>query len=114
MHLLSLLQIPINELEQRMFEQEDFPVEIEKRQVKQLEERYEAKNTRILVDVNMGESDIVEENSTTQDTEKRKVREKIRHVDETIAILKTRKIEAQRKFEFLSAPKRAEQKKKLD
>ena len=114
MHLLRLLQINMEDLELQMFEQDDFPIEMEKRSVNQLQERYEVKNTRNLIDVNMGENDIVEDKIQSQDTEQQKIKLKMIQVDETIKTLKQRKIEAQVKFEFLNAPKRAEQKKKLD
>ena len=104
----------MEDLEHQMYELEDFPINIERRNVYQLQERYETKNTRLLMDVNMGENDIVEEHLQTHDTEKRKVLTKMQHVDETIQILKQRKIEANRKFELLNAPKRAEQKRKQD
>ena len=40
--------------------------------------------------------------------EKQKLRQKINHVQETIDILKQRRIEMNRKNEFLNAPKQAE------
>lgn len=55
----------------------------------------------------MGENDIVENNFESQDTEKKKLRQKIFRVDETIDILKQRKIEVVRKNDFLNAPKKA-------
>lgn len=91
-----------------MYELDNFPINIAARNAYQLEERYEAKNTRLLIDVNMGENDIVQEHLQTHDSEKRKVLTKMKHVDETISILKTRRIEAYRRNEMLMAPKRAE------
>ena len=64
-----------------------------------LENRYEAKNTRMLIDVNTGEDDIVQENGDVVGAEKKKLRRKIDHVQETIDILKKRKIEMKRKNE---------------
>ena len=61
MHLLKTVQINMDDLEHQMYEQQNFEIDIERRNVNQLQERYEAKNTRILVDVNMGENDIVED-----------------------------------------------------
>ena len=114
MHLLSSIQINMDDLENQMYEIDNFPITIAARNAYQLEERYEAKNTRLLIDVNMGENDIVQEHLQTHDTEKRKVLTKMKHVDETISILKTRRIEAYRKNEMLTAPKRAEQKRKQE
>ena len=88
MHLLKTVQINMDDLEHQMYEQQNFDVDIERRNVNQLQERYEAKNTRILVDVNMGENDIVEDTMQTHDTERAKKLTKIKHVDETITILK--------------------------
>ena len=108
MHLLKTIQINMDDLEQQMYELEDFPIQIERRNVNQLQERYEAKNTRLLMDVNMGENDIVETSLMSHETDRRKILTKMQHVDETISILKRRKIEANRKFDMLNAPKRAE------
>ena len=88
MHLLKTVQINMDDLEHQMYEQQNFDVDIERRNVNQLQERYEAKNTRILVDVNMGENDIVEDTMQTHDTERAKKLTKVKHVDETITILK--------------------------
>ena len=66
------------------------------------------------MDVNMGENDIVETSLMSHETERRKILTKMQHVDETISILKKRKIEANRRFEMLNAPKRAEMKKKQE
>ena len=96
-------------------EYDDLDMGVEKREVLELENRYEAKNTRMLIDVNTGEDDIVQENGDVVGAEKKKLRRKIDHVQETIDILKQRKIEMNRKNEFLNAPKQAEaQKKKQD
>ena len=108
MHLLGTIQINMDDLEHQMYELDNFPINIAARNAYQLEERYEAKNTRLLIDVNMGENDIVQEHLQTHDGEKRKVLTKMKHVDETISILKTRRIEAYRRNEMLMAPKRAE------
>lgn len=67
---------------------------------------YETKNTRLLIDVNTGEDEIVQTNLETELTAKRKLQEKIDHVNETIENLKKRKVELTRKNEFLSAPTR--------
>lgn len=73
---------------------------------------YEDKNTRLLIDVNTGEDEIVQTNLVTTHVAKRKLQEKIEHVNETIEILEKRKVDMLRKNEFLSAPKRDIQKKK--
>ena len=71
---------------------------------------YEEKNTRMLIDVNTGEDDIVNENGQTVDTETAIMHQKLTQVKETIKILKARKIEQEEKFEYLNAPKRAAKK----
>ena len=115
MLLLNPLQIAEDELEFWIKEYDDLDMIVEKREVLDLENRYEAKNTRMLIDVNTGEDDIVQENGDVVGAEKKKLRRKIDHVQETIDILKQRKIEMNRKNEFLNAPKQAEaQKKKQD
>ena len=115
MLLLNPLQIADDELEFWIKEYDDLDMIVEKREVLDLENRYEAKNTRMLIDVNTGEDDIVQENGDVVGAEKKKLRRKIDHVQETIDILKKRKIEMKRKNEFLNAPKQAEaQKKKQD
>ena len=115
MLLLNPLQIAEDELEFWIKEYDDLDMIVEKREVLDLENRYEAKNTRMLIDVNTGEDDIVQENGDVVGAEKKKLRRKIDHVQETIDILKKRKIEMNRKNEFLNAPKQAEaQKKKQD
>ena len=115
MQLLNPLQIAEDELEFWIKEYDDLDMIVEKREVLDLENRYEAKNTRMLIDVNTGEDDIVQENGDVVGAEKKKLRRKIDHVQETIDILKNRKIEMKRKNEFLNAPKQAEaQKKKQD
>ena len=115
MQLLNPLQIAEDELEFWIKEYDDLDMIVEKREVLDLENRYEAKNTRMLIDVNTGEDDIVQENGDVVGAEKKKLRRKIDHVQETIDILKKRKIEMNRKNEFLNAPKQAEaQKKKQD
>ena len=115
MLLLNPLQIADDELEFWIKEYDDLDMIVEKREVLDLENRYEAKNTRMLIDVNTGEDDIVQENGDVVGAEKKKLRRKIDHVQETIDILKKRKMEMKRKNEFLNAPKQAEaQKKKQD
>ena len=108
MPLLNPLQIAEDELEFWIKEYDDLDMIVEKREVLDLENRYEAKNTRMLIDVNTGEDDIVQENGDVVGAEKKKLRQKINHVQETIDILKQRKIEMNRKNEFLNAPKQAE------
>lgn len=63
MHLMKPIEIKLDELDDHLLEIDDFGINIEKRHVNQLMERYEAKNTRALIDVNMGEDDIVQINS---------------------------------------------------
>ena len=108
MPMLEPLQIAEDELEFWIKEYDDLDMMVEKRDVLELENRYEAKNTRVLIDVNTGEDDIVQENGDVVGAEKKKLRQKIAHVQETIDILKHRKIEMNRKNEFLNAPKQAE------
>ena len=62
MLLLNPLQIAEDELEFWIKEYDDLDMMVEKREVLDLENRYEAKNTRMLIDVNTGEDDIVQEN----------------------------------------------------
>ena len=92
MLLLNPLQIAEDELEFWIKEYDDLDMIVEKREVLDLENRYEAKNTRMLIDVNTGEDDIVQENGDVVGAEKKKLRRKIDHVQETIDILKKRKI----------------------
>ena len=47
-------------LEQKLGELQDFDITIDRRDVGNLMERYEARNTRLLIDVNTGEDDIVQ------------------------------------------------------
>ena len=112
MYLLQPKQLDIDQLDNRISELHDFEISIEKRQVEQLVESYEARSTRTLIDVNTGEDDIVRENSDKTLNEKEKLMDKIKHVKETIVILKQRKIEQQKKLDFLSAPQKAKKKQK--
>ena len=114
MHLLNPNQLDIDLLDKRILEVNDFEIEIEKRQVEMLVDSYEARNTRMLIDVNTGEDDIVQTNNESTLKEKKRLQEKIEHVKETIVALKQRKIEAKKKFEFFSAPKRAKAKQKQE
>lgn len=54
MHLLKPEQFAMEEdkLDQKMSEFEDFQIKVDKRSVGILMERYENKNTRLLIDVN--------------------------------------------------------------
>ena len=107
MHLLYKHELILNQdVDKLMAELDDFEIEIDKRKVNQLMEMYEEKNTRILIDVNTGEDDIVQQNLNKVFNEKQKLREKINHVNETIEDLKERKIEINKKNDFLNAPKR--------
>ena len=74
MLLLNPLQIAEDELEFWIKEYEDVDIMIDKRNVLDLENRYEAKNTRMLIDVNTGEDDIVQENGDVVGAEKQKLR----------------------------------------
>ena len=113
MHLLTPLEWhEVSDIDLLIGEMLNFDILIDKRQVNQLLEMYEEKNTRLMTDVNMGEDDIVQINQENVLTAKRKLQEKIYHVNETIQILKRRKVELTRKNEFLNAPKRQSQKKK--
>jgi len=62
MHLLKPEQFAMEEekLDKKMSEFEDFQIKIDKRSVGILMERYENKNTRLLIDVNTQEADIVQ------------------------------------------------------
>ena len=52
----------MEDLERNMAEIDDFDITIDKRTVNQLMDRYEDRNTRMLIDVNAGEDEIVQEN----------------------------------------------------
>ena len=88
MHLLNPNQLDIDLLDKRILEVNDFEIEIEKRQVEMLVDSYEARNTRMLIDVNTGEDDIVQTNNESTLKEKKRLQEKIEHVMETIVALK--------------------------
>ena len=59
MHLLKPQAQNMEDLERNMAEIDDFEITVDKRTVNQLIDRYEDKNTRILIDVNTGEDEIV-------------------------------------------------------
>ncbi len=80
-------------LEQKLSEFSNFPITIDRREVSTLMERYEARNTRLLIDVNEGADDIVTGNKDASD-KGQALQQKLNHVKETIAILKVRKVEA--------------------
>ena len=75
-------------------------------------DHYEAKNTRLLVDVNTAEDDIVQGTSDYTLSRKKQLTQKIKHVKETIEIMKERIKEARRKNDFFSAPKKVAAMKK--
>ena len=52
----------MDDLERNMAEFDDFEISIDKRAVNLLMEKYEEKNTRMLIDVNTGEDEIVQDN----------------------------------------------------
>ena len=106
MHLLKPLTFNMDELDQQMFEVEDFNITIDRRRVNELMDLYEEKNTRMLIDVNTGEDDIVQENEMTVFTDVNQLETKLNQVKDTIQILKAREIEQNQKFEYLNAPKR--------
>ena len=115
MHLLQPEQFEHDEdtLELKIAEIEDFSISIDRRGVLNLQDRYEARNTRILIDVNTGEDDLVQMAQSKTD-KGYKIRKKCEHVKQTITLLTQRKIEANMKHEFLLAPKRENSEKQDD
>ena len=92
MHLLKELQISEtdDDLEEKIAALPDFPITVDKRDVWKLLEEYTERNTRMVIDVNTGEYDLVEGN--TQQNEKDAVlKKKIQRVTETIDVLRKRK-----------------------
>ncbi len=107
MHLLQPEQFEHDEdaIELKIAEIEDFSISIDRRGVQNLQDRYEARNTRILIDVNTGEDDRVQMAQSKTD-KGYKIRKKCEHVKQTIKLLNQRQVEAKMKNEFLLAPKR--------
>ena len=115
MALLTALNVTEtdDDLEEKIAAIADFPITVDKRDVWKLLEEYEQRNTRMVIDVNTGEYDLVIGN--TEKTEKdAELRQKIKRVSETISVLKKRKLECDQRYEFFSAPKKAEAAKKKE
>lgn len=70
----------------------DFPIAIDKRNVWQLLEEYEERNTRMVIDVNTGEYELVTSDKNGS-KETLQLKKKIDRVIETIDVLQNRKIE---------------------
>ena len=66
----------------------DFPITIKPIDVRNLMAKYEEKNTRTVMDVNVREDEIIQVKNENFDQQKRHIKDKITQMDDTMELLK--------------------------